>query len=102
MKELIAFFSRADENYVSGELKFLKVGNTELVADLIQSLTGAEQFKIEPVQPYSKNYNECIAQVHADQYRNARPELKYYPCTLECYDTIYLGYPKMEYGFLCV
>jgi len=93
-KELIAFYSRADENYVSGMIETLEIGNTEVAAGIIQELTGAELFKIEQMQAYSKDYNECIAQAQADQKRNARPELKQYPETLDNYDVIYLGYPN--------
>lgn len=91
---LIAFYSRADENYVNGMIKTLDRGNTEVAADIIQKLTDANMFKIEQMQPYSKDYNECIAQAQADQKRNARPELKSYPETIEPYDVIYLGYPN--------
>ena len=31
MKTLIAFFSRADENYIGGALRNIEVGNTEIV-----------------------------------------------------------------------
>ena len=44
-KILIAYFSRADENYVDGQLKYLEKGNTQVVAEKIQSLTGGELFK---------------------------------------------------------
>ena len=94
MSSLIAFFSRRDENYVSGEMKELNIGNTELAAAVIKRLTGADMFQIVPVQAYSKLYNECIAQAQADQRRNARPELKTWLPSLEEYDTIYLGYPN--------
>lgn len=94
MAELIAYFSRRGENYVSGVLKELPVGNTETAAGMLRELTGAELFRIEPVQPYSKSYNACIAEAQADQRRDARPELKRYPDSLEGYDTIYLGYPN--------
>ncbi len=92
--KFVAFYSRADENYVSGMIKMLEIGNTEIAADIIVELTGAETFKIEQVQTYSKNYNECIAQAQADQKRNARPELKVYPKTLDHYNVIYLGFPN--------
>lgn len=91
---LIAFYSRADENYVNGMLKRLDIGNTERAAGMIRELTGGELFKIEQIKEYSKDYNECIAQAQEDQKQNARPELKYYPETLENYDVIYLGYPN--------
>ncbi|MBM6830264.1 flavodoxin [Anaerotignum lactatifermentans] len=93
-KRLIAFYSRADENYVSGTLKYLTVGNTEAAANILRELTGADLFQIEQVQPYAKSYNECIAQAQEDQKRDARPELKAYPESIEEYDTIYLGFPN--------
>lgn len=93
-KALIAFYSRADENYVNGQIKTLTTGNTEIVADIIQKLTGAKKFKIEQEQPYSRDYNECIDQAQQDQQHNARPQLKSYPDSLDDYDTIYLGYPN--------
>lgn len=92
--KLIIFYSRADENYVSGMLKQLIVGNTEVAASIIHKFTDADMFKIEQLQPYSKKYNECIAQAQVDQKRNARPELKAYPDSLDEYDTIYLGFPN--------
>ena len=92
--KLIAFYSRADENYVNGMLRKLDIGNTEAAAGIIQELTGADIFKIEQVQPYSADYNECIEQAQADQRRDARPELKGYPETIDGYDTIYLGFPN--------
>lgn len=91
---LIAFYSRADENYINGEIKTLDIGNTEVAAGIIQEFTGADIFKIEQAQAYAKDYNQCIAQAQADQKRNARPELKHYPENIEQYDTIYLGYPN--------
>ncbi len=93
-KKLIAFYSRADENYVSGALKHLTIGNTEVAAGILQELTGADLFHIEQIQPYAKDYNTCIAQAQADQKRNARPELKVYPQSIEEYDIIYLGFPN--------
>lgn len=93
-KALIAYYSRADENYVNGAIKKLEIGNTEKAAGIIRKITGAELFQIEQVKPYAKNYNECIAQAQEDQKRDARPELKQYPDSLEDYDVIYLGYPN--------
>jgi flavodoxin len=93
-KKLIAFYSRADENYFGGIMKYVDIGNTEIAAGIIKELTGADMFKIEQIKPYSKNYNECIAEAHADQKRGARPELKIYPENIDEYDTIYLGFPN--------
>lgn len=93
-KKLVAFYSRADENYVNGLIKNLEVGNTEVAAGIIKKLTGADLFKIQQQKPYSKNYNKCIEQAQADQKRDARPELKNYPESIDEYDVIYLGYPN--------
>ena len=51
MKTLIAYYSRAGENYVSGQLKMLAVGNTALAAEKLQALTGGDLFRIEQVKP---------------------------------------------------
>ncbi len=72
MAELIAYFSRAGENYFSGALRTVSVGNTEIAAKMVQEATGADLFKIEPLQPYAEDYNTCIAQAQDDQRRNAR------------------------------
>lgn len=92
--KLIAFYSRADENYVNGQIKMLETGNTEIAAGMIAEMTGADLFKIEQEVPYARDYNECIAQAQEDQRRNARPELTSYPDSIDGYDIIYLGYPN--------
>lgn len=94
MSAIIVYFSRKDENYVSGEIKNLAVGNTEVAAGMLHELTGADLFKMEPVAEYAKDYNTCIAQAQDDQRRDARPELKVYPESLGGYDTVYLGFPN--------
>lgn len=93
MAVLIAYFSRAEENYISGMLKYLAVGNTERVAEEIHRLTGAEMFRIEMQKPYAKGYNACTREAREDQQRNARPALAGTPESLDAYDMIYLGYP---------
>lgn len=93
-KVLIAFYSRADENYVGGLIKSLTIGNTEVMANFVGKLIDSDIFKIQQLHPYSKSYNECIAEAGADQKRDARPELKSYPESIDEYDTIYLGYPN--------
>lgn len=92
--KLIAFYSRADENYVNGQIRTLETGNTEIAAGMIADMTGADLFRIEQKEPYAKDYNECIAQAQEDQRSNARPELTSYPDSIDEYDVIYLGYPN--------
>ena len=61
-KTLIAFFSRADENYFGGAMRYVKVGNTEIVVGLMKELIEADSFKIEMKDPYSPVYMTCIDQ----------------------------------------
>lgn len=56
-KSLIIYFSRADENYSVG---YIDKGNTEVVADYVKELTGADMFKVEPLVEYAKDYDTCI------------------------------------------
>lgn len=60
MKKLVAFYSRADENYFGGSIKYVTIGNTEKAAKMISKITGADLFKIEQKKPYAKDYNTCI------------------------------------------
>ena len=47
MAKLVAFYSRADENYFGGSMKYIQIGNTEKAAKMIADMTGANLFKIE-------------------------------------------------------
>lgn len=73
-------------------------GNTEKMANYIQEQTGGDLLKLEPQNPYPKDYNETgdIAKTERDE--NARPEIANLPDSVAEYDTIFLGYPKMEYS----
>ena len=71
-KSLIIYFSRADENYSVG---YIKKGNTEIVAEYISELTGADMFKVERKKPYPVDYNSCIKDAQIEQQRGERPEL---------------------------
>ena len=93
-KTLTAFFSRADENYFGGAMRYVKVGNTEIVCDIIKDLTGADSFKIEMKDPYSPVYMTCIEEAKKDLREGRRPELVSYPESLDAYDTIVLAYPN--------
>ena len=93
-KTLIAFFSRADENYFGGAMRYVKVGNTEIVAEIMKELTGADTFKIEMKEPYSPVYMTCIDQAKKDLRDKARPELVSMPESIDAYDTIVLAYPN--------
>ena len=94
MKTLIAFFSRADENYFGGALRYIEVGNTEIVCNLINEMIPADIFRIEMKEPYSPDYMICIEEAKEHLREKARPELVRYPDSLDAYDTIILAYPN--------
>ncbi len=93
-KTLIAFFSRADENYFGGAMRYVKTGNTEIVVNGMKEMIPADTFKIEMKTPYSPVYMTCIDQAKQDLRNNARPELTSYPESLDEYDTVILAYPN--------
>ena len=93
-KTLIAFFSRADENYFGGAMRYVKVGNTEIVAGIIKDLVPADTFKIEMKNPYSPVYMTCIEEAKKDLRAKARPELVSMPESIDEYDTVILAYPN--------
>ena len=39
MAKLVAFYSRADENYFGGSMKYIQIGNTEKAAKMIADMT---------------------------------------------------------------
>ena len=67
-KILIAYYSRADENYFGGAMRYVKVGNTE--------------------------YMTCIEEAKKDLRAKARPELVSLPDSIDGYDTVVLAYPN--------
>lgn len=94
MAKLIAYYSRAGENYLGGIKKYIKTGNTEKVAKMIAELTGADLFKIEQKNAYASDYASCIAKAKKDKESGIRPELIPLPENMDDYDEIYLGYPN--------
>lgn len=94
MPSIVIYFSRAGENYVNGEIKKLKKGNTQIAAEIIQKAAGSDIFRVEPLVNYSEDYSQCVEEAKSDLQRNARPELEAYPDNIGQYDTIYLAYPN--------
>jgi len=93
-KCLIAFFSRKGQNYVSGRVVDLKVGNTEVVANMIQKIMGGDMFHIESVTAYPKDYTEATEVAKNELRAKARPKLTGHVENMGAYDVIFLGYPN--------
>lgn len=94
MRALIVYYSRCGENLVDGAVRSLRVGNTERLAGILQRITGADCFRLEPMEDYPADYCRCIDLARQDLCRKRRPALKAYPEHLERYDRVYLGYPN--------
>jgi len=86
-KSLIIYFSRADENYAVG---YIDKGNTEIVAEFVQELTGADMFKVEPLVPYAKDYNTCIREA---KKRIGNAPIKEKLSDISAYDTVFVMSP---------
>ena len=93
-KIIVAFYSRKGQNYVSGTIKGLKVGNTEIVAKMIKEITDGDLFQIDTVKKYPIDYHEATDVAQKELREKARPELIEELLNMEEYDTIILGYPN--------
>ena len=93
-KSLIAYFSRAGNNYVGGNIVNLPVGNTETAANMIRKLTGSDIFRIDTVKPYPEDYQETTDVAKQELRQDARPELSGHVDNMADYSLIYLGYPN--------
>lgn len=88
-KSIVIYFSRADENYSVG---YIEKGNTEVIAEYIRDVTGADIFKVEPANPYSADYNTCIEEAKKRQEAHNAPIVTKLPDLSE-YEIIYIGAP---------
>ena len=76
---------------------FSHTGNTQKVAELIQSKTGADIFRIETAAPYPTAYRETTELAKQEKAANARPALKNTVPDMAQYDVIFVGYPIWWY-----
>jgi flavodoxin len=93
-KCLIAYYSREGNNYVSGNIVNLPIGNTKVVANMIQEMTGGDVFCINTVKSYPEDYTETTNVAKKELHDNARPELSSHVKNMDSYNVIFLGYPN--------
>ena len=93
-KILVVYYSRTGQNYVSGDIVNLTVGNTAAVAEIIRQKTGADVFEIKTVKPYPADYHETTEVAKKELKEQARPEIVGGVDDIAQYDTIILGYPN--------
>ena len=83
-------------------------GNTEKVANYIAQSTGADLFKLEPAEPYTDedlNYSDPDSRVVYEHDHPDERKVELVSDTVDnwdTYDTVFIGYPKIQYGFLSV
>ena len=95
---LLAYFSRAGENYYYGDRTDLEVGNTEVLARLIsrrlQDLGVAHDLHgIEAADPYPDDYDATVARNVREQNDGTRPDIANPLPSMEGYDTVLLASP---------
>jgi flavodoxin len=90
---LLAFYSRAGENYYYGGRRELKVGNTEVLARMIADLTGCDLHQIHAADPYPDDYDQTVARNVREQQQNAHPAIAGALPDLTPYGTVLLASP---------
>jgi flavodoxin len=90
---LLAYYSRAGENYYYGGRRTLEVGNTEVLAGMISELIGCDVYRIEPADPYSDDYDATVDRNVREQNDNARPGIANPRTSINDYDTLLVGSP---------
>lgn len=102
-KVLIVFFSHAGENYNVGNIK---VGNTKLVADEIQKVTGGNEFEIVANKNYDLPYNDLVNVAKEETEKGEKPSFKGEVKNIDDYDTVFIGgpiwwgtYPRVMFTF---
>ena len=89
-KVLVAYFSRAGENYKVGTIE---KGNTQIVAEYIAKQVNADSFHIQTQTPYPADYDECCDVAKKELADKARPKINGDVGNMDQYDIVFLGYP---------
>lgn len=91
-KSFIIYFSRADENYFGGSMRYVEKGNTEVIAEYIKEILKCDMFKVEPLVPYSESYMKCIEEAK-ERTRKHNARIKENVPDISSYEVIYVGSP---------
>lgn len=72
-------------------------GNTKRIAEKVRETVGGDLVSLEPVKPYSDNYDEVVKQGQQEVEHGYKPELKPLGVDLKEYDRIIVGTPTWWY-----
>lgn len=92
-KTLLAYFSRAGENWWNGGRRNLETGNTEILARMIAERTGCDLYRIEATDAYPAGYDETVARNVREQDTDARPDIAQPLPDFGAYDKLVLASP---------
>ena len=85
---------------------FSATNTTQGIAEHIANGLSADIYEIVPEEPYTDadlNYNDNNSRTTIEMNDpDARPAISGSVEDMEQYDIVFIGYPKMEYGFNCV
>ncbi|HJB96922.1 MAG TPA: hypothetical protein H9765_15140 [Candidatus Mediterraneibacter intestinigallinarum] len=91
-KTLVAYFSAS--------------GVTRRVAENLATAAGADIYEIRPAVPYTSadlNWMDKKSRSTVEMKdKSSRPELADTDADIASYDKIFVGFPKMEQGYICV
>lgn len=90
---LLAYFSRAGENYFYGGRRDLRTGNTEVLATMITDLIDCDTYRIEASNPYPNGYHDTVQRNVAEQDFDARPAIADPLGSIDDYEHVLLGSP---------
>lgn len=85
---------------------FSATGTTKGVAQQIADGLSCDLYEITPQAPYTDadlNYSDANSRTTSEMNdENARPAISGAVSNMAQYDVVFLGYPKMEQGYICV
>lgn len=103
---LIVYFSHAGNDYevdtISSASLMIErdgeiVGNTQLLAEEIQALTGGDLVFVETEIKYSSDDDEVHDEGYREPRKNPRPIISVPELDMDQYDTLFIGYPIWWY-----
>ena len=71
--------------------------NTKRIAEMLQGKTAGDLYRIEPVTPYTRDYDAVVEQAKEEVESGFQPQLQSLNIPLEQYDTIVIGTPVWWY-----